>query len=977
MTRHTRRMSKLLFGNSVRLAVAVAIAKADTDVYAHGLARDLGVNDNQVASELKNFEQAGLLERVDPDPAAQPYRRRPVLYRPRPSIFWQLAEEYFGEAHEESRHRSRRASAKALVGTSGLDWGELLERSRHEVPGDEDVAASLILEETLQALTDGDRRLLLLRYGADLPSPAIAEALGISEGAVRVRLHRARSKMRAAMSEPKNELGDAPSPRDRGARANPPDAGRRSKKGPRRIIDAPDPADVTVLFGAGVTRAAGGPTAFDLVDAIAEALVADKATRQWVVSNIQPRGDLRFETAIDALAGIADSDLKVLDLFELLQPGHLHSVLGWAAANGARLVTVNFDDLVEQAIGTGALTVDLYEKLNVSALERLGAVVKLHGTQRVHHGRRRVEDRGSSRLQATIASIVASGGGAGLRPDLEERLRALVDDRALVVVGYSGSDDLDVIPSLERCAPARVVWVQHGAGEPRPGSADELTAGSAALAQAWVRGGARVDVVVGPTDKALIDLGWPVEAAPEGDMLKTQEWDWRDHVRKWAARARGHDPTGLAWAGELQATLGRFDDAHRSLERSRTSTRPKGLWTPARRQFSIAENAYLRDLPLRDVRCLAEEALAAADADGDGEHAAQALHVIARSYRTGEPPDLPAARDALDRAEARLRDIDDPGLMADIVLERARIAVAENDDGVAAELAGRAADAYRSGGHYHQVSEALQVRAHALTLDGDHDEALNVLAEATRIAHNGRYPEREIAAAVTAAALADDLGRIERVIEHAETAIDIANRTRHLAEVAQMYAYLGLARSEQGRFAEAAAAFRQGLLAVGPSTRKFLPLLVCGLADTLLHLDEPEEAQRLLDEHRDQLEADDRHRPHARLLDWVLTVRRGEHAEWDDAIVEEAAFNGQMAFALARLAQPSPRVRAYLEGVRQHLERVGQHDRLARLAAGSSAVRRAFGAESTVAPRASEGVRSGACGSEGLRRRVPYGRVRA
>lgn len=700
-----------------------------------------------------------------------------------------------------------------------------------------------------------------------------------------------------------------------------------------RTLDAVDPAESAVLFGAGVTRAAGGPTAFDLVEAIAEAVVADEAARRWAVSNIQPDGDLRFETAIDELAAVADPDLEVLDLFEVLQRGHLHGVLGWAGANGARLVTVDFDDLVEQTIATSAWTVDLQEQLNIGALERAGAVVKLHGTQRVHHGGGRVEQRGSSRLQATIASIVSSGGGAGLRPDVEEALRLLVDGRVLVVVGYSGSDDLDVMPSLGRCAPARVVWIQHPGGDSRASSAADLRAGPAALVETWERNSIRVHVVVGPTDKLLVELGWPVGAAPADDVAEAQERVWRRHVRTWATCAREHDPTGLAWAGELQGTLGRFDEAQRSLERSRPSTRRGGLWSAGRRQFAIAENAYLRDQPLDEVRRLAEEALGAADAEGDGEHAAQALHVVARTYRTDEPPDLQAAREALDRAEARLQHVEAPGVAADIVLERARIAVADDNEGAAAELAARAAETYRSGGHYQQVSEALQVRAHALTLDDQPDKALEVLAEATRIAHNGRYPEREIAAAATAAALADYLGRIEEVVEHGQAAIDVAERTRHRAEVAQMHAYLGLARSEQARFADAAAAFRQGISALGQSTRAFLPLLVCGLADCLLQLDETEEAHRLLDAHRDELEGDDAHRPYARLLRWALAARLGERVHWDEAIVDEAPFNAEMAFALARLAPRSPRARAYHNDVREHLKRVGQHDRLARLEA--------------------------------------------
>ena len=698
------------------------------------------------------------------------------------------------------------------------------------------------------------------------------------------------------------------------------------------MVKPVDPASATILFGAGVTRAAGGPTAYELVEAIADDLITDAHARRWVLATIQPRGELRFETAVDELAGVADPDLEVLDLFEQLRPGHLHGALATAAGHGARLVTVNFDDLAEQAISSGAWTVDLQERLNIGALKRPGAVVKLHGTQRLHRGGAAVEERGSERLQATIASIVAAGGGAGLRPDVEERLRELVDRRVLVVIGYSGSDDLDVVPSLQQCVPARVVWVQHADGEPRPARREALTPGSVGVLEVWRRVGAvSVDALAGATEQVLELIGWPVPPPLDREVLDAARRAWVKHVHGWAARAAGHDSTGLAWTAEMQGSVGRFDLAAASLEGSRPSTRRDGLWPPSRRAFALAENAYLRDLPPADVRRLAEAAVGLADRDGEPTQAARSLHVLARTYRTDEPRDLVAARAALDAAVERLRGQDAPGMRADIELERARVALAEGDDAAAAELAARAADGYRAAGHLAQLSESLQARAHALTLDDKHDEARETLAEAARIARIGPYPEREIAAAATGAMLADDLGRIEDVVEHAEAAIDISERIGHTAEVAQMYAFLGLSRIEQGRFADAARAFRSGIGAVGPSTRGFLGLLVCGLATSLLAAGDDQGAQRVLVDHRAELHADRGRHSYLRLLEWALERRRGEPVEWDDAVMDDAPFDGEMAFAFAALGPSSPGVSAYLDDVRAHLQRVGQHDRLRRL----------------------------------------------
>jgi RNA polymerase sigma-70 factor (ECF subfamily) len=54
------------------------------------------------------------------------------------------------------------------------------------------------LHAALAALSDRDRRLLEMRYEEDLTQATIAQRLGIPEGTVKVRLHRARNKLRQA-----------------------------------------------------------------------------------------------------------------------------------------------------------------------------------------------------------------------------------------------------------------------------------------------------------------------------------------------------------------------------------------------------------------------------------------------------------------------------------------------------------------------------------------------------------------------------------------------------------------------------------------------------------------------------------------------------------------------------------------------------------------------------------------------------------
>ena len=54
------------------------------------------------------------------------------------------------------------------------------------------------LQAALGRLSERDRRLLAMRYVEDLTQASIARRLGIPEGTVKVRLHRARNKLRRA-----------------------------------------------------------------------------------------------------------------------------------------------------------------------------------------------------------------------------------------------------------------------------------------------------------------------------------------------------------------------------------------------------------------------------------------------------------------------------------------------------------------------------------------------------------------------------------------------------------------------------------------------------------------------------------------------------------------------------------------------------------------------------------------------------------
>jgi RNA polymerase sigma-70 factor, ECF subfamily len=72
------------------------------------------------------------------------------------------------------------------------------ERADKEAPGriDEEVQQRLALKAALAVLSDRDRELMALRYGADLTARQIADVLELKVNAVEVSLHRALARLR-------------------------------------------------------------------------------------------------------------------------------------------------------------------------------------------------------------------------------------------------------------------------------------------------------------------------------------------------------------------------------------------------------------------------------------------------------------------------------------------------------------------------------------------------------------------------------------------------------------------------------------------------------------------------------------------------------------------------------------------------------------------------------------------------------------
>jgi RNA polymerase sigma-70 factor (ECF subfamily) len=96
-------------------------------------------------------------------------------------------------AHREAIRLATRPERSKEVPGAGT------ELERPEPSHADRIHTAVDVSRALHRLSDGDREMLELRYGADLTQPAVARVLGLPEGTAKVRLHRLRRRLQTEL----------------------------------------------------------------------------------------------------------------------------------------------------------------------------------------------------------------------------------------------------------------------------------------------------------------------------------------------------------------------------------------------------------------------------------------------------------------------------------------------------------------------------------------------------------------------------------------------------------------------------------------------------------------------------------------------------------------------------------------------------------------------------------------------------------
>jgi RNA polymerase sigma-70 factor, ECF subfamily len=141
---------------------------------------------------LRNRDDA---EEAVQEALARAWRGRATCRTPATPIPWLLKITRNEAIRLAARRRRRELAEVHLV----LD-----EPARDEPASDtaiERTLTAIATKQALGALGPDERKLIRLRYVYDLTQGQVAEALGVPEGTVKVRLHRARARLRGSAEE--------------------------------------------------------------------------------------------------------------------------------------------------------------------------------------------------------------------------------------------------------------------------------------------------------------------------------------------------------------------------------------------------------------------------------------------------------------------------------------------------------------------------------------------------------------------------------------------------------------------------------------------------------------------------------------------------------------------------------------------------------------------------------------------------------
>lgn len=229
--------------------------------------------------------------------------------------------------------------------------------------------------------------------------------------------------------------------------------------------------DLTFLIGAGcsVDSPANLPAGRKMMEKIIRFSCAEEE-----IDNLLAIESLRFESLVEIINNFLDSGLKIIDYYASCdKPNAQHFFFANMLIKGNYIITTNFDLLIEYAL----IKLKIPKKkiipvITYNDFQQYSDPAKLmkDGFKPVYkiHGSPVNLITGENTKDSLITTIQALGKGKEgtnifqVEPFKRPLFNEISDDRTLVVIGYSGSDDFDIVPTLKELKDLkRIIWFNY------------------------------------------------------------------------------------------------------------------------------------------------------------------------------------------------------------------------------------------------------------------------------------------------------------------------------------------------------------------------------------------------------------------------------------------------------------------------------------------------------------------------------------
>jgi len=251
-----------------------------------------------------------------------------------------------------------------------------------------------------------------------------------------------------------------------------------------KITDLINPdAKLTFLVGAGcsVDPPSNLPAGETMMEAIIRYTCAeseiDKLLGKVELEEGGKLEGLRFEQLIEIIRDRLDPDLKIINFYgECDKPNIQHFFLAEMIKNGHFVMTTNFDFLIEYALQQSGvpreeiriiITKEDFERFSDPQelfFKRIKTLYKIHGST-MNILKVGTERNTRKSLIATIKAFGANKEGDNvfqLESFKQSAFVNLTKDRSLVVIGYSGNDDFDIVPTLKVLKDVQdIIWINY------------------------------------------------------------------------------------------------------------------------------------------------------------------------------------------------------------------------------------------------------------------------------------------------------------------------------------------------------------------------------------------------------------------------------------------------------------------------------------------------------------------------------------